>query len=200
MSLYDCDLEKAFDASPKFELSRDGTDLVWELGLFQQWELAQEFILLLEGRLSVYSPSTAHLYSNYNVVFEREQCHRLMVLPNPFASHDTFFDIPPAAVKPTGIFMLPDYYAADRKACLRVPTKSGGFKFFPVAEGLRVINNLRPENQPLVPVITKGDLRETDDGSVCLHLHSLSVSNLEGLSAMDISAMRNGLIERLEGL
>lgn len=68
-------------------------DLIWDLDSMARRELAERFIQLFENRLCVYSESVSQLYTNYNLHFPSEQGRKMVVLPNPYAFHDTLHGI-----------------------------------------------------------------------------------------------------------
>ena len=82
-------------------------DLVWDLDSIARRELAERFMKLFENRLCVYSESTRQLYTNYDLHFPTDYGRKMVVLPNPYAFHDTLHGIDPAAVRKTGLCVLP---------------------------------------------------------------------------------------------
>lgn len=68
-------------------------DLIWDLDSMARRELAERFIQLFENRLCVYSESVSQLYTNYNLHFPSEMGRKMVVLPNPYAFHDTLHGI-----------------------------------------------------------------------------------------------------------
>ena len=73
------------------------SDLIWDLDNMARRELAERFIRLFENRLCVYSDSVAQLYTNYNLHFPADYGRKMVVLPNPYAFHDTLHGIDAAA-------------------------------------------------------------------------------------------------------
>ena len=82
-------------------------DLIWDLDSIARRELAERFIKLFENRLCVYSESTRQLYTNYNLHFPADYGRKMVVLPNPYAFHDTLHGIDPVASRKTGLCVLP---------------------------------------------------------------------------------------------
>lgn len=82
-------------------------DLIWDLDSMARRELAERFIQLFENRLCVYSESVSQLYTNYNLHFPSESGRKMVVLPNPYAFHDTLHGIDAVAVRKTGLCVLP---------------------------------------------------------------------------------------------
>ncbi len=178
-------------------------DLVWDLDQFKQQKLAQEFALQFENRICIYSASVAKIYTNYNVFFPKEENRQLVILPNPFAFHDIFQDVPEAAVRPTGLMIIPDYYSAQKqKMMLRIPLRQGSepYRLIPLNKGLKFINSRRPPDQPLLPLLVKGDFRELDEGTPSLHLHSINLNKVGALSPMEIGGIRSVILAKMDSL
>lgn len=71
----------------------DNKDLVWDLDKFNKRKQAQKFVMGFENKLCVFSGSVEQLYTNYNIFFPKEEDRKLVILPNPYAHHDTFHGI-----------------------------------------------------------------------------------------------------------
>lgn len=181
------------------DLATNNKDLIWELDSFQQRQRAIDFLMSFENRLCVYSGSVEQLYTNYNLFFPKEENRKLVVLPNPYAHHDQYHHIQQDAVKATGLNIIPGEVVGKRGLYLTIPFKSGKTKYraVPIQVGLRVVNQHRPPEKPLLPVLMKGDLRELNATTPCLHLHSLDVGLLEGLSHMEQQSIRSVIIDRM---
>lgn len=169
-------------------------DLVWDLEAFQQRQRAVDFVIGFENRLCVYSGSVGQLYTNYNIFFPREENHKLVILPNPYAPHDTLSGVPAHAVRPTGLQILPDSRGA---LMLAIPFRRGGVRRVPLQAGLRAIDRQRGEDRPFLPVLMKGDLRELDASTPCLHLNAIDLRALSGRSALERSDIRKTIRQRL---
>ncbi len=174
-------------------------DLIWEMDTFKQRRSAHEFVMHFENKLCVFSGSVEQIYTNYSIFFPPEEHRRMVILPNPSAHFDICQGVPEEAVKPTGLFIVPN---AKRELMLRIPLKgqAAAFRDLPLQVGMQLVNARRPTHLPLLPVLVKGDLRELDARTPCLHLHALSLSNLKKLSAMEVGAMRRVILSRLTGL
>lgn len=204
MALLGVNLSQAFD--PEREaIGSDGSnnDLVWDLDQFTQRKLAQEFVLHFENRICVYSGSVEQIYTSYNVFFPKEENRKLVILPNPFVHHDIFHNVPEVAVRPTGLMIVPDYYSAERqKMMLRIPLRKGAdpYRLVPLNAGLRLINSRRPPDQPLLPMLVKGDLRELDESTPSLHLHSINLKKVDSLSPMEIAGIKAVILDKMDKL
>lgn len=83
-------------------------DLIWDLDSMARRELAERFIKLFESRLCVYSESVGQLYTNYSLHFPSDLGRKMVVLPNPYAFHDTLHGIDSQAIRKTGLCVLPE--------------------------------------------------------------------------------------------
>lgn len=175
----------------------DNKDLIWDLETFKQRKRAHEFVLNFENKLCVFSGSVQQLYTNYNIFMPAEENSRLVILPNPYAHHDIFHGIPESAVKATGLYIVP---GGGGELMLRIPVRSpeSPFRTVPLQVGFRLINQRRPGNMPLLPVLVKGDLRELDARTPCLHLHAVSLSNMTRLSPLELNEIRRTILERIK--
>ena len=182
----------------------NNNDLVWNLEAFKQRQVAQDFVLGFENKICVYSGSVGQLYTNYNIFFPKEENRKLVILPNPYAQHDNFHGIDESFVKPTGLCILPGEAgpSGKNKLFLLIPFRSGKTRYrrVPLQLGLKVMNQQRPDGKPLLPVLVKGDLRELDQRTPCLHLHSLELSGLARLSSLEVNDIRRVILERLAHL
>lgn len=181
------------------EKKQDNHDLVWNMDAFNQRQMAHEFVLNFENKLCVFSGTVAQLYTNYNIFMPAEENSRLVILPNPYAHHDIFHGIPEDAAKPTGLYVVP---GDEGELLLRIPLKSkeNPFRSVPLQVGFHLINQRRPNNLPLLPVLVKGDLRELDSRTPCLHLHAISLSCLTELSSLEVNDIRRVILERMKDL
>lgn len=190
-----------FEDLNSIDLSKgqDNKDLIWDLNAFNQRKIAHEFVLNFENKLCVFSATVEQLYTNYNIFMPVEENSRLVILPNPYAHHDIFHGIPETAVKPTGLYIVP---GPRGELMLRIPLRSGGkpYRTVPLQVGFRLINQRRPAHLPLLPILVKGDLRELDARTPCLHLHAISLSGLPVLSSMEIKEIRRTILEMLKKL
>ncbi len=180
-------------------VANDNKDLVWDLEAFNQRQRAMDFVMGFESKLCVYSGSVEQLYTNYNIFFPREEGHKLVILPNPYAPHDTYNGIPPESVTPTGLQILPGMVNGEPRLMLAIPFRSGSSRYrtIPLQAGLRVVAQQRPPERPFLPVLMKGDLRELDASTPCLHLHAINLDRLEEHSTLERSGIRRVITERL---
>lgn len=175
-------------------------DLVWDLDAFNQRQRAIDFVMGFENKLCVFSNSVEQLYTNYNIFFPREEARKLVILPNPYAHHDTFNGIPESAISATGMEILPGVLQGKQALFLRIPFKQGNIKVVPLQIGLRVVQQQCPPERPFLPVLMKGDLRELDASIPCLHLHRIHLNRLSSHSALDRSDIEKVIRKRLADL
>ncbi len=181
----------------------DNNDLIWDLEKFQRRQMVQNFVMGFENKLCVFSGSVEQMYSSYDIFFPIEENRRLVILPNPYAHHDTFHGIPEHAAKPTGLLLVPADESDPRGRLNMIIPMKGSMKKarkIPLDVGLRLINSKRPEDKPFLPVLVKGDLRELSTKTPCLHLHSLSLEILGDHSELELSSIKRVVLSRLDEL
>ncbi|MDO6746936.1 hypothetical protein [Gilvimarinus sp. 1_MG-2023] len=181
------------------EETNDNKDLVWDLDTFSQRQKAVSFVMGFENKLCVYSSSVRQLYTNYNIFFPKEESRKLVILPNPYAPHDTYNGIPTRSVTASGLHILPDSAGALQ---LTLPLKRGtkAYRKVPLRVGLRMVEQRLPEGKSFLPVLMKGDLREMDATTPCLHLHFIHLERLESHSVLEQTGIRKVIESHLNSL
>lgn len=179
--------------------NNDNKDLIWDLDAFNQRQKAIDFVLGFENRLCVYSASVEQLYTNYNIFFPKEEDRKLVILPNPYTPHDTYNGIPIASVTPTGLTIVPGLLRGKATLFLCIPFRNGPVKSrtVPLQLGLNVVKQQRPPHKPFLPVLMKGDLRELNETTPCLHLHCIHLDRLEDHSVLERSGIQKVIEQRL---
>jgi hypothetical protein len=180
----------------------ENPDLAWDLEDFSHRERAMEFVRQFETTMCVYSPSVEQLYSNYRMYFPQEWERKLVILPDPLAYHDTFFHIQPDAVVATGLYIVPGELVG-KSGMLLANVKGGrtlGRRQVPFEPGMRTIMGNRPADDPFLPVLAKGDLRELEQSWPVLHLHRIKPRALERISELDRASLAGLITEKLESL
>ena len=175
-------------------------DLVWDLDGFQHRRLAAEFVKRFENKLCVYSSTVEQLYTNYSIFFPEDEDRKMVILPDPYAYHDTFQNIPAAAVKGTGLNILPGEMLDKAGLFLAIPFRgesSARYKPVPLQVGLNAINRRRSPDNPFLPGVGTGDLREFQRRSPVLHLHCIQLDRLVTQSSMERSGIRRVISEKL---
>ena len=178
------------------------SDLAWDLDDFSEASRAMDFVMQFEQTLCVYSPSVEQIYTNYNMFFPDDWDRKLVILPDPSAFHDTFFHIEKSSVTATGLYIVPGQLVGKEGLYLaNVDENRGlGSKQIPFEAGLKTIMSRRPEDDPFLPVLAKGDLRELEQSWPVLHLHRVKPAVIENMSELDRTNLRNVIAEKLDSL
>ncbi|MGQ9425460.1 hypothetical protein ACXYTJ_07320 [Gilvimarinus sp. F26214L] len=181
------------------QFATQNKDLIWDLDAFQQRQRAIDFVMSFENKLCVYSNSVEQLYTNYNLFFPKEEDRKLVILPNPYAHHDSYNGVPESAIVATRLNIVPGQMFGKSGTYITIPFKSGKTRYraVPLQVGLRVLNQHRGPGKPLLPVLVKGDLRELNATTPCLHLHSINLDKLTDLSMLERQSIRQVILERL---
>lgn len=175
------------------------TDLIWELDKLNQQQRAIAFIQQLENKFCVFSPSIRQIYTNYSIFFPKAASLQMVILPDPYAFHDTFSHVSADAAEPTGLHIIPGNLIGKRGLYLVVSRKDKNVRSVPIPfqEGLRQILKRSNSNDPFLPVLMKGDLREFNNSLPSLHLHRLRLSELDSLSSLDRESIRTIITDKL---
>ena len=175
-------------------------DLIWDLDSIARRELAERFIKLFENRLCVYSESTRQLYTNYDLHFPSDLGRKMVVLPNPYAFHDTLHGIEAQAIRKTGLCVLPGEVLNKPGLLLTTMIKEGGPtpKTMPFKPALaQIISNQKKAGDIFLPIMIKGDLREFDQQMPYIHLHRLQVARLTRLSTFERDDIQQTITRKL---
>ncbi len=179
------------------EIAND-TDLVWELDHIDKPADAIEFVKRFENKFCVYAPTVNQLYTKYQMFFPPELDKKMVVLPDPFAFHDTFSRVQSSAIIDTGIIIIPGERIGEKGLFVLQKKQDGTWtKPYPFKDAIRLILKSARGNSAFLPVLMKGDLREFDSKMPCLHLHALSISKLESLSNLERNGLKNAIGEKL---
>lgn len=169
--------------------------LVWSLEKVSDHQRATRFVMQFQKTLCVYSGPVQQLYSNYEIIVPEDNARKLLILPNPYAFHDTFNHIPENAVKQTGFLILPNDSGA---LLLHIPLKDGSSKEVPLKVALNAIRKRQRPDDPFLPVVTKGDLREFKKSQPALHLHRVVLPILTKQSDLEKRSIQKTIEERLK--
>lgn len=183
-------------------LQSTNADLEWNLDKLHSRKKARAFVLHFESRLCIYSDSVEQLYTNYTINFADRENAPLVILPNPYAFHDTYSNITPEAVKGTGLFVLPGE-TVDKSGLQIVQRQrqTGDMSApIPFRNALRKILSSQSSEDPFLPVLVKGDLREFNNATPCLHLHRIRLDKLDSLSGFQRSSIKKTINENLYDL
>ncbi len=174
-------------------------DLIWDLEKIHQHKRAVNFVKKFENRFCVFSSSVRQLYTNYSVFFPEEANRQLVILPDPYAFHDTFNHLNPDAVQSTGLHVIPGNLIGKSGLYMIISHRNKNVRSVPIPfqEGIRQILRRSNSEDPFLPVLMKGDLREFNDQLPCLHLHRLRLQNLTALSSLDQESIRTVITDKL---
>lgn len=183
------------------DLSQAGNpDLIWDMDSLARRELAERFIRLFENRLCVWSESVEQLYTNYSLHFPAELGRKMVVLPNPYAFHDTLHGIAAQAIRKTGLCVLPGQLLGKSGLLLsnQLPGNRLAPRSMPFKPALaQIINSQRKVGDEFLPLLVKGDLREFDQQLPYLHLHRLQLAKLPLLSNFEREDIRQSITRKL---
>ena len=183
------------------DLSQAGNpDLIWDLDSLARRKLAERFIRLFENRLCVWSESVEQLYTNYSLHFPAELGRKMVVLPNPYAFHDTLHGIAAQAIRKTGLCVLPGQLLGKSGLLLsnQLPGNRLAPRSMPFKPALaQIINSQRKVGDEFLPLLVKGDLREFDQQLPYLHLHRLQLAKLPLLSNFEREDIRQSITRKL---
>ncbi len=180
----------------------ENSDLAWDLDDFSQATRAMEFVQQFEQTLCVYSPSVTQIYSNYNMFFPDDWDRKLVILPDATAFHDTFFHVQPESISATGLYVVPGELLDKTGLFLANvdENRNLGKRQIPFEVGLKTIMSQRPADDPFLPVLAKGDLRELEQSWPVLHLHRVKPALIENMSQLDRTNLSNVISEKLDSL
>jgi hypothetical protein len=180
----------------------ENPDLAWDLEDFNHRQRAMDFVTQFESTMCVYSSTVQQIYTTYNMFFPREWDSKLVILPDPAVFHDTFFHIDPKAVVATGLYIIPGELIEKEGLFLANvdENRALGKRQFPFESALKAIIKNRPEDDPFLPVLAKGDLREFEQSWPVMHLHRVKPGVLAEISDLDRTSLFNVINEKLETL
>ncbi len=175
------------------------SDLVWDLQKISQQQRAAAFIRLFENRFCIFSATVRQLYTNYSIFFPEEANRQMVILPDPYAFHDTFSHLNPEAVQSTGLHVIPGNLINKKGLYLVISHKDKNVRSVPspFQEGIRQILRRSNNDDPFLPVLMKGDLREFNNQMPCLHLNRLRLSALTSLSSLERDGIRSIITDKL---
>ncbi len=174
-------------------------DLVWGLDNITDKSKAQGFLKNFENQLCVYSPSVNQLYTRYEIILPVLRNDSLVVFPTYQDVTASYSHINRDAILATNIFIVSG--EALNKDGLFVVIKSKdstkALKAVPLMEGLKKIQSAFPHDDPFLPVMVKGGLREMGKNIPCLNVSRIKLSALEQSSKLECNAIRTNILEKL---
>lgn len=174
-------------------------NLVWDLNRLKNRNRAKQFVMQFEKTLCVFSGPVRQLYTNYNIYLPQDAEHKLVILPNPAAHYDTFDGLPEDCAIDTGINIIPGEMVGKTGLYIQIPFRGGReVRTVPLGVGLNALIRSQKPDQPFLPVLTKGDLREMKEEFPCLHLHSLQINQVTERSEMEKKSIMKAIVGRLQ--
>jgi len=162
-------------------------DLYWSIEEMRAKETGKQFLLKLAQFLPVYSPALRQLYGDYETYFTKTA---VVILPDPVDFTATYSHIPEQAVKSTGILLHPTPQGIGVNLRLRNNKTIN----LPLEKAFTLIRSqLRG---PFLPVIKRGDLRDFDQLTPCLHLNALALNHADTLSRFERQDITKALAMR----
>ncbi|MGI0115761.1 hypothetical protein [Zooshikella sp. RANM57] len=183
--------------------SQENPDLFWDISSITNKSKAIHFFQSVSSSFCVYSPTVEKIYSNFEVILPRDHNSGLIVLPNPFAFHDTFNRVNEEAIKSTGILLFPGE-VFQRKGLIICLTQAKTKKIQHIElDSASIFLNrlyLRRFNTPFLPILLNGDLKEFKANSPYLHLHRFDPTAVTELSQFEIKSISNTINERFQAM
>lgn len=176
--------------------------LIWRLSHFENHKRAINFVQQFQDTLCVFSGPVQQLYTNYEISVPEQDDRSLIILPNPYAYHDTFNGIPEEAVKETGITIIPGDLLGKEGLYMTLPMRDSSgqrvMRNVPLKVGLLTLMRQEKPEAPFLPVITKGDLRSFRKDDPCLHLQRIVPQMIRERSSMEVSSIQRVIREKLQ--
>ncbi|MEY8205014.1 MAG: hypothetical protein RPR40_08040 [Bermanella sp.] len=174
-------------------------DLIWTLNHITDKARAKRFLKNFENRLCVYSPSVSQLYTRYDINLPVRIEDSLVVFPDYQDITATYSHISSQAIVSTNIFLVPG--EAMRQEGLFIVIKPKGttkpLKAMPLMQGLKKVQQAFGHQDPFLPIIMKGGLREIGQKIPCLNLSRIKLSALDKCSKLECISIRGNIIEKL---
>jgi hypothetical protein len=171
------------------EKTSSNGDLVWGFEGISQRQRAIDFVMKFENKLCIYSGAVEKLYTNYSLYFPASENSAMVIIPNQFAYHDTFNNLNEESIVDTSFDIIPGEMIGKTGLYLRVPFKEGSVlttRPVPFRYAVeRMLLNSSGQN-PFIPILVKGNLREFELKNPYLHLHRVDLSKIQKLSEFEI--------------
>ncbi len=182
---------------------QNNSDLIWNIERMSDRDRAQKFVLQFEKTLCVFSATVGQIYTNYSMHFPEDYQRNLVILPNPYAFHDTFNHINEEAIMATGFHIIPGEVIHRKGLLMLIKPKDpeAPAKPIPMSRAMQVLNNMRTEEDPFLPVLVKGDLKPFQDKVPCLHLHRLRLPKLSPrITGFEKQELKRVIVEKMQAL
>ncbi|BCE03124.1 hypothetical protein [Marinicellulosiphila megalodicopiae] len=182
--------------------SMSNRDLEWSFDSINQRKKAADFVMIFESKLCIYSASIEQIYTNYTINFPNEDVEKMVILPNPYAFHDTFHSVSNDCIRDTGLHVIPGETIGKSGLYLVVRYKNKKVQPAPIPFEQAIDKILQSQNtaDPFLPILIKGDLREFNSGTPCMHLHRIKLDELTHLSEFEKKGIQNSITDKLKEL
>ncbi len=175
-------------------------DLIWGLDHLAAKKLATHFIIKFENLMCVYSPNVKQLYTRYQMLMPLESSGSMVVFPDFQDITATYSHINPEAIVPTNVYIIPG--EAINKPGLHIVIKPSGSNKtltpLPLEQGLKKIQDILGENEPFLPVLVKGNLREIGKNVPALKLSRLKINSLSMCSKLEQNSIRGNITDKIK--
>lgn len=177
----------------------EAPDLVWDLANITHKNRAISFLNRFEQSLCVFSSAVSQLYANYKIQ-SINNSENLIILPDPYAWHDTFQSVPASSVKGTGLFIVPGKAIGREESLylLQRSRKTGKYKTMELDQGIGMARKASSNKHPFLPVIMNQDLRQLPNRAPLLHLHRVDTRLLEHLSGFQIDDIARTITDKID--
>ncbi|RDH43261.1 hypothetical protein [Zooshikella ganghwensis] len=166
----------------------DNPDLFWDLSSIINKNKAAEFFKRVARAFCVYSPTVKKIYSNFEVLLAGSGREGIIVLPDPYAFHDTFSHINEAAIKKTGVILYPGAAINQKGLFIGIPLgHEQRMRHLSFTTAINFLNRIYQKKIGIefLPVLVNGDLREFAAKTPYLHLHRLDTRGLSNQSSFE---------------
>jgi hypothetical protein len=174
-------------------------DLIWELDYITDKSKAQVFLKNFEEKLCVYSPSVGQLYTRYEIISPVLKNDSLVVHPSYQDITASYSHINNDAILPTNVFIVSGEVLNKEGLFMVIKPQGGtkGLKAVPLMEGLKKIQSVFCSDDPFLPVMVKGGLRELSKNIPCLNISRIKLSALRQSSKLECNSIRTNIFEKL---
>lgn len=181
----------------------ENPDLYWDLSALRNKKKAVSFFQNVSTGFCVYSPSVAKLYSNFEVILSNMDRSGLIVLPNPYAFHDTFNRVCDTSIKKTGISLFPGEAINRDGFIVSIPIgKQRRNHHLELEAAVGFLNRLYQKRYgtPFLPVLLNGDLKEFKSNTPYLHLHRFDPTKLTEFSEFERNDICSTILDRFSDI
>ncbi|WP_019528371.1 hypothetical protein [Dasania marina] len=177
----------------------DNPDLVWDLNRITHKNQAINFLNRFESSLCVFSSAVSQLYANYKIQ-AINNAENLIILPDPYAWHDTFQSVPASCIKGTGLFIVPGKAigGSEELYLLQRSRKTGKYNTMELDKGIALARKATAGKSPFLPVIMNQDLRQLPNRAPLLHLHRVDTTLLAHLSGFQIDDIARTIVTKID--